>query len=143
MEDCRERTAMGNELWRVIKALPGLVWTARPDGHIDFPHQRWRQYAGLPLQEASGWGWRSVIHPEDLPKLVERWQSYLASGKPVDTEARKRRSDGVDPWFLIHHGRIWASSNDGPGARFSFPIPGEPEEVPDAGRYGDIRTSAA
>lgn len=27
---------MENELSRVVDALPGLVWTALPNGHIDF-----------------------------------------------------------------------------------------------------------
>ncbi len=31
-----------------------------------------------------------------------------------------------------HHGRLWADSNDGPGATFSFSIPRNPESVTDA-----------
>jgi len=26
-----------------------------------------------------------------------------------------------------HHGRLWAEPNDGPGATFSFSIPGDPQ----------------
>ena len=28
------------QLSRIVDALPGLVWTALPDGHIDFLNQR-------------------------------------------------------------------------------------------------------
>jgi len=38
---------MENELSRVVDALPGLVWTALPDGRIDFFNQRWCEYTGL------------------------------------------------------------------------------------------------
>jgi PAS domain-containing protein len=38
---------MENEFNRVIDALPGLVWTALPDPHIDFLNQRWCEYTGL------------------------------------------------------------------------------------------------
>ena len=43
---------MENELSRVVDALPGLVWTALPDGRIDFLNQRWCEYTGLSVKEA-------------------------------------------------------------------------------------------
>jgi PAS domain S-box-containing protein len=92
---------MENELSRVVDALPGLVWTARPDGHIDFLNQRWCEYTGLSVGEAYGRGWQTAIHPEDLPELLERWRSILASGEPGEMEARLRRFDGEYRWFLF------------------------------------------
>jgi PAS domain-containing protein len=80
---------MENELGR-LDALPGCIWTALPDGHFDFVNRGWREYAGLGVQEASGWGWRRAIHPEDLPELLERWRAMLASGEAGDLEARVR-----------------------------------------------------
>jgi len=108
---------MENELTRVIDALPGLVWTALPDGHldfrsdlrsefcidfrIDFVNRRWCEYTGLTTDEAYGTGWHAAIHPDDLPELLERWRSLLAAGEPGEIEARLRRSDGDYRWFLI------------------------------------------
>ena len=85
----------------VLNALPALVWAALPDGQIDFVNQRFCEYTGLSLTEASGNGWQTAIHPEDLPNLVEHWQSILASGEPGEMEARLRRFDGEYRWFLI------------------------------------------
>jgi formate hydrogenlyase transcriptional activator len=84
-----------------IDTIPGLVWTARPDGHIDYLNQRWREYTGLSLSEAGGWGWQIAIHPEDVAGLVEYWSSVLAAGKAGETEARLRRFDGEYRWFLF------------------------------------------
>ena len=92
---------MENELSRVVDALPGLVWTALPDGHIDFLNQRWCEYTGLSVDEAYGRGWQTAIHPDDLPELLERWRSVLASGEPREMEARLRRFDGEYRWFLF------------------------------------------
>ena len=92
---------MENELRRVVDALPGLVWTARPDGHIDFLNQRWCEYTGLGVDEAYGEGWQTAIHPEDLPELLERWRSIPASGEPGEMETRLRRFDGEYRWFLF------------------------------------------
>jgi PAS domain S-box-containing protein len=66
---------MENELSRVVDTLPGLVWTARPDGHVDFLNQHWSEYTGLSVDEAYGPGWQTAIHPEDLPELLEFWRS--------------------------------------------------------------------
>ena len=84
-----------------IDSIPGLVWTALPDGRVDFLNQRWLEYTGLTLEQASGWGWQAAVCPDDLPRLVDYWQSVLASGKPGEIEARLRRHDGVDRWFLF------------------------------------------
>jgi PAS domain S-box-containing protein len=92
---------MESELRRVVDALPGLVWTARPDGHIDYLNQRWCEYTGLSVEEAYGRGWQTAIHPEDLPELLERWQSVVASGGPRGMEARLQRFDGEYRWFLF------------------------------------------
>src|SRR5258708_4220954 len=74
-----------------IDTIPGLVWGALPDGHIDYFNQRWREYTGLTLREAGGWGWQVAIHPEDVAGRVERSRASLTSGKPGHTEARRRR----------------------------------------------------
>src|ERR1700733_647709 len=92
---------MENELSRVVDTLPGLVWTALPDGHVDFVNQRWREYTGLSAVEACGGGWQTAINPEDLPDLLERWRSILASCQPGEMEARLRGSDGEYRWFLF------------------------------------------
>jgi PAS domain S-box-containing protein len=92
---------MDNELSCVVDALPGLVWTALPDGRIDFLNQRWCEYTKLGLDESYGRGWQTVIHPKDLPEVVERWRSILASGKPGEMELRLRRFDGEYCWFLF------------------------------------------
>ncbi|MEN3942478.1 GAF domain-containing protein [Prosthecobacter sp. SYSU 5D2] len=84
-----------------IDTIPGLVWSALPDGRIDFLNQRWRDYTGMTLAEACGWGWQAAIPPEDLAGLLEYWKAVLASGAPGETEARLRGADGVDRWFLF------------------------------------------
>jgi PAS domain S-box-containing protein len=86
---------------RVVDALPGLVWTAQVDGSIDFVNQRWCEYTGLSKESACGWGWQTAICPDDLPGVLERWRSILASSEPGDFEARLRRFDGEYRHFVI------------------------------------------
>ena len=86
---------------RVLDAMPAMVLTALPDGHIDFVNRRWSEYTGLALGGGHGWEWPAVVDPEDLSKLLARWRSILASGKPDEMEARVRRFDGQYRRFLI------------------------------------------
>jgi PAS domain S-box-containing protein len=84
-----------------IDTIPTLAWCSRPDGSNEFLNQRWLDYTGLSIEAARDWGWKAVIHPEDLPRLLHVWQTLLASGEPGELEARLRRFDGVYRWFLF------------------------------------------
>jgi PAS domain S-box-containing protein len=85
----------------IINTIPTTAWTTRPDGYCDFLNQVWLDYAGMSAEQAQGWGWAEAIHTDDRKRLVEEWQSCLAAGTQVDTEARIRRFDGSYRWFLI------------------------------------------
>jgi PAS domain S-box-containing protein len=93
--------ASEQKLSLIINTIPTTAWSTRPDGYCDFLSDRWLNYAGFTLEQAVGWNWATSIHPDDARGLREYWQSCLASGTPVDTEARIRRFDGVYRWFLF------------------------------------------
>jgi PAS domain S-box-containing protein len=105
----KERAAMGCDLSNAVDALPGLIWIAFPDGGAEYLNQRWCEYTGLSLDEASGNGWQRAVHPDDLPQLSQSWQSAIASGQPNETEARLRRFDGVYRWFLFRGNPVFDS----------------------------------
>ena len=90
---------MKDELRQAIDTIPGFVWSALSDGSVDFLNRRWCDYTGLSVQDASGLGWQSAIHPEDLPQLVSYWSSLLNGREPGEFVARLRRSDGTFRWF--------------------------------------------
>ena len=90
------------ELTHLIDVLPGLGWSALPDGRADFLNQRWLDYTGMTAERAAGTGWTEAIHPDDRRPLVEHWQSCVSIGTPVYIEARMRRHDGAYRWFLFH-----------------------------------------
>lgn len=90
-----------DQLRLAIDTIPGLVWVANPDGHVEYHNQRWIDFVGLSPEQASGWGWQAAIHPEDIPGLTAYWKSMLVSGKAGGAEARLRRFDGVYRWFLF------------------------------------------
>src|SRR5207245_6143904 len=65
--------------------------------------QRWLECTGLSVQDALGWDWASVVHPEDLARFVAEWRAALAAGEPMESEARLRRAGGDYRWWLIRN----------------------------------------
>src|SRR6266852_3859888 len=85
----------------MVDTIPALVWCTLPDGSNEFHSQRWHEYTGLPEGAETGWGCKVAYHPEDLERLLNEFQSIVASGAPGEMEARLRRFDREYRWFLI------------------------------------------
>jgi hypothetical protein len=99
IHDDRERREL--PLRVVMDTIPGLVWSALPDGDFEFCNQRWLDYTGMSFHEIKGWGWAAAIHPEDVTHVREGWRRALAESTSFEAEARMRRADGCYRWFLI------------------------------------------
>ena len=84
----------------ILDAIPAIAWCKSPDGSNEFVNQRWQEYTGIPAEEARGHGWQKAVHPEDLPKLSEKWAEIVASGTSGEFEGRLRRHDGTFRWVL-------------------------------------------
>jgi PAS domain S-box-containing protein len=96
-----ELASSERKLKDTIGALPGLVWTARPDGSADFVNQYFLDYVGMTIDEVMDWGWSSALHPDDLAGLIANWKKILASGSPGESLARLRGSDGQYRRFMF------------------------------------------
>jgi formate hydrogenlyase transcriptional activator len=90
-----------DQLRGFIDSIPTLAWSAASDGTAEAFNKRWRDYTGLSAAEALGWGWKIAIHPADLPRLLDLFQSARESGQPFDFEGRLRRFDGEFRRFLM------------------------------------------
>src|SRR5258708_11273664 len=93
--------ASERDLRSIILTIPTMVWSAAPDGSVDFFNPRWLDYTGLSPDQSRDWRWTAAIHPDDLSRLTGAWQSILVSGEPGETEARLRRFNGTYRWFLF------------------------------------------
>ncbi len=86
---------------QLANSVPEIVYTARPDGGLDYCNQRWIDYTGLTLTQSEGWGSLAVIHPDDAQSVVEVWRRTVATGICYEIEFRlKRASDGAYRWHL-------------------------------------------
>ncbi len=85
----------------LANAIPQIVWIARPNGMVDFFNQKWFSYTGLSFEQSEGWGWKKVIHPEDLQDYLDRWGETLKIGIPFEFHCRLKRADGAYRWHLV------------------------------------------
>jgi PAS domain S-box-containing protein len=90
-----------SDLRKAIDVIPQLIWSASPDGAVEYCNQRWLENSRLTLEQARGWGWAAAIHPEDRDELLATWRRLLREGELGQAEARLRGADGTFHWFLI------------------------------------------
>lgn len=82
-------------------SMPQIVWTANPDGWLDYYNRQWFDYTGMTLEQTEGWGWQPVLHPDDTERCLKRWEQAVATGENYEVEYRfKRHSDGQYRWHL-------------------------------------------
>jgi PAS domain S-box-containing protein len=93
----RERDA---KFRAVAEALPGLVFVTDASGQNTYTNSYFTTFAGVDASAMLGDGWVSVIHPDDLPHVIERWQAAVAAGAPYEFDFRMRARDGSFRWFL-------------------------------------------
>jgi len=85
----------------IADTMPHFVWSARPDGYVDYYNERWYEYTGMARTPDQGWHWKLYIHSDDLDRASAAWEHSLATGEPYDEEYRVRRgSDGSYRWFM-------------------------------------------
>jgi PAS domain S-box-containing protein len=91
------------ELRDVVNALPGFVWSALPNGAVDFVNERWCEFTGLAPQDALGWNWEAAIHPDDRSSAVAEWRAALKSGRSIEGEMRVRQANGEFRWWVFRN----------------------------------------
>lgn len=80
-------------------AMPVKVWTASPDGRIQWMNARLLDDAAGHYDEAAGWP--SLLHAQDMAAVTGPWQQALTQTRPYETECRMHGSDGRYRWHLL------------------------------------------
>ncbi|WP_437687207.1 PAS domain-containing protein [Sorangium sp. So ce176] len=88
--------ALASELDAQLRALgdamPLQVWSARPDGKLDFVNRVVLDYSDRTEAQILGEGWLAMVHPDDVEKTVAAWTRSLETGEPYYTEFRLLRA---------------------------------------------------
>ncbi|WP_397569925.1 PAS domain S-box protein [Schlesneria sp. T3-172] len=90
------------ERWRsLVQLLPQLIWTTDGCGQSEYFSPQVGRYTGLSDEKLLEGEWLKTVHPDDLPTVVDRWNSAIGNLSPYDLEHRIRRRDGGYGWFKV------------------------------------------
>jgi PAS domain S-box-containing protein len=104
----------------LAESMPQKIFTATPEGEVNYFNQQWIQFSGLSSEELRHLGWAVILHPDDLDADEEIRARSLETGEPYHIQHRFRRADGEYRWHLtrVHamrdeEGKIlmWIGSN--------------------------------
>ena len=104
----------------VMDSAPQKIFTAKPNGEVDYLNSQWIEFTGLPFDQLRDLGWQQCIHPDDVAETKARWQKSIDNSEPFQIEHRFRRADGEYRWHLSRssplcdeNGRVvmWVGSN--------------------------------
>ncbi len=99
--------------FRVLsECMPQKVWTARPDGQLDYLNQMLIEYAGLPKEQLRGWGWLDLIHPDDRQAHIDAWKLAISTGQMLEIEHRLRKATGEYRWHLARALPVYAPDTE-------------------------------
>jgi PAS domain S-box-containing protein len=91
-------------------AMPQIVWTARPDGYMDYFNRRWYEFTGSRDRAAGDTSWTELLHPDDVEPSRAGWNAAVSSGRAYEMQSRLHdRKSGRYRWYLT---RALALRND-------------------------------
>lgn len=85
---------------QLADSMPQMVWTALPNGTMDYCNRRYREFAGESKPISSVTTWMAVIHPEDREETISEWKNSVESGTVYQIQHRLLHSDGTFHWYL-------------------------------------------
>ena len=104
-------TSREQELRLLVDTIPTLVWTAGPEGDIEYVNKRVLEYLGATLDEIIGNGWVEKVHPDDvafktndlaresrIPDCSRCSLQISRSGRPISVVRRKRSTTESWRW---------------------------------------------
>ncbi|MDE2376884.1 PAS domain S-box protein [Bradyrhizobium sp.] len=104
----RETLRESEERFHLIAdSAPVPIWVTKLDRKRSFANQAYLDFLGLPFEEAIDFDWRKVLHPDDLPRILQEQVAGESSLKPFVLEARYRRADGEWRWLRSESQPRW------------------------------------
>ena len=90
------------QLRQIIDAVPGLIWSAGPDGEATYVSRRLLEYSGSQLEDnLKPHGWEVFVHPDDLAAFTKDYYQAIQTGTPYRGILRLRCADGAFRWHDV------------------------------------------
>jgi PAS domain S-box-containing protein len=84
----------------VTDFMPVQLWTAKPDGQLDYVNKQAINFFGQPVEQILGPDWLDNVHPDDRDGCLHSWTTALATGNIYQYEFRLIDATGTYKWHL-------------------------------------------
>ena len=81
-------------------SMPQFVWTANPEGKLNYFNQAVFDYTGYSQTEIIEKGWLSIVHQEEWEENMQKWIDSISTETDFIIEHRFRKNDGTYRWQL-------------------------------------------
>jgi PAS domain S-box-containing protein len=96
----RDLRASESRFRQLADAMPLIVWTARPDGVLDYYNERWYVFTGFSPGGQGDQSWTPILHPNDVQPCNDVWYESVRTGAAYEIEYRfLDRKSGQYRWF--------------------------------------------
>ena len=101
-EASRRKDESIEALRHIADSMPQIIWSAGPDGRVDYYNRRWYELVGSQSPaSADASGWHPALHPEDRQPSYDLWMKSVRKGTPFEMEYRFKFTRGDDyRWYL-------------------------------------------
>jgi len=90
-------------LRQMTETIPEMLWSATPEGAIDYCNTRLLDYTGFSAEEVIGNGWTKLLHPDDIERAAHVWMSSVTTGAPYRVEVRAfHAADRTYRWCVMN-----------------------------------------
>lgn len=84
-----------------------------PTAPVRYWNKTWLQYTGQTLEEAMGRAWNDMIHPDDIPIVMEHYTpAFEKNISYIIPAVRVKRHDGAFRWFAFKGNPRYAPNGD-------------------------------
>ncbi len=104
---------------QLAEKMPQKISTADETGIVNYYSKNWTDYTGISREELYNDGWKTLMHPDEIESINNKWQHSVETGDDFETELRIRNKAGEYEWHLSRaaavkdeHGKImkWLGS---------------------------------
>jgi PAS domain S-box-containing protein len=87
-EASRRKDESIEALRHIADSMPQIIWSAGPDGRVDYYNRRWYELLGEKAPSPAQSEWQPALHPDDRRPSHDLWMASVRNGTPFEMEYR-------------------------------------------------------
>ncbi len=79
---------------------PVGIFRTNAYGETIYVNPAWSKLTGVSVEDAFGYGWAEIIHPDEKERIIHEWKERFAKRIPSNAEYRLLKDNGSVVWVL-------------------------------------------